>query len=52
MDIVGIYIAIGGATVLASIYFYYTVRYIRGYYDSEVPVIQLTTAPLHTPTIV
>lgn len=52
MDIVGIYIAIGAAAVLASIYFYYTVRYVRAYYDSEVPVIQLTTAPLHTPTIV
>ena len=39
----GLYIAIGMAAVLATVYFYYTTRHMRTYTDDQVPTVQLAT---------
>tara|TARA_B100001059_G_scaffold64812_1_gene60945 strand:+ start:1405 stop:1545 length:141 start_codon:yes stop_codon:yes gene_type:complete len=41
----GLYVAIGVAAVIAAVYFYCTVRYMRTYSDSEVPTVQLAVGP-------
>jgi len=42
METVWVFVAIGCACLISSIYFYYTYRNQRYYYDSEVPEIQIS----------